>query len=75
MDPVGVVNDPWGASHSKAEYICLEKMLLKKKHASDFEKVWKEIDFKKFCRLLKYKEKAKKYKWQKKPKIYKINYF
>ena len=43
--PVGVINDQWQASHSKAEEICLEKMLLERKHISDFEQVFKELDF------------------------------
>ena len=38
-NPVGVINDQWEASHSKAEEIYLEKMLLERKHVSDFEQV------------------------------------
>ena len=44
-NPVGVINDQWQASHSKAEEIYLEKMLLERKHVFDFEQVLKEIDF------------------------------
>ena len=31
-DPVGVINDQWRAYHSKVKHICLEKMLLERKH-------------------------------------------
>ena len=40
-----VINNQLQASHSKAGYICLEKMLLEGKHVSDFKQVLKEIDF------------------------------
>ena len=40
-----VINNQLQASHSKAEYICLEKMLLERKHVSDFKQVLKEIDY------------------------------
>ena len=43
VDPVSVMNKPWQARHSKAKQICLEKMLLERKHASDFDQVLKEI--------------------------------
>ena len=47
-NPVGVINDQWQASHLKVEEIYLEKMLLKRKHVSDFEQVLKEIDFREY---------------------------
>ena len=44
-DPVGVINDPWQASHPKAEQICHKEMLVERKHVSDFELFLKKIDF------------------------------
>ena len=38
-DPVCVINDPWQASHPKAEQICHDEMLVERKHVSDFEQV------------------------------------
>ena len=43
-DLEGVIEVPWKAIHSKAEQIRHEKMLLERKHVSDFEQVLKEID-------------------------------
>jgi hypothetical protein len=42
---MGVINDPWQGSYSKAEQNCHEKMLLERKDVSDFEQVLKEIYF------------------------------
>ena len=36
-DPMGVINDPWQGSHSKAKQNCHEKMLLERNDVSDFE--------------------------------------
>ena len=47
LDPVGIINDPWQALHSKIEQIFLKKMLAKKKLESNFEHFLKEIDFSK----------------------------
>ena len=45
VDPVGVINEPWQAPHSKAKPIWVEKMLLEWKHVSYFDRFLKEIDF------------------------------
>ena len=45
LDPVGVINDPCQALHSKIKQIFLQKMLVERKHVSDFEQFLKEIDF------------------------------
>ena len=43
VDLLGVIGVPWKAIHSKATQIHHEKMLLERKHVSDFEQVLKEI--------------------------------
>ena len=58
-DLVGVIEVPWKAIHSKVKHICPEKMLLERKHVSDFEQVLKEIDFRILCRYMKLKVTAK----------------
>ena len=45
VNPVGVINDQRQASHSIAKETFLEKLLVERKHVSDFEQVLKEIDF------------------------------
>jgi len=47
-DLVGAIYVPWKAIHSKTEHICHKKMLLERKHVSDFEQILKEIDFRKY---------------------------
>ena len=44
-DLVGVIGVPWKAIHSKAEQIRHGKMLLERRHVSDFKQVLKEIAF------------------------------
>ena len=45
LDLVDVINDPWLALHSKHKQTFLQKMLVERKHVSDFENFLKEIDF------------------------------
>ena len=44
-NPVGVINDPLQAFHSKIEQSFVKKMFVERKHVSHFEKFLKEIDF------------------------------
>ena len=44
LDPVGVINEPQQTLHPKLKQIFLQKMLVERKHVSDFEQSLKEID-------------------------------
>ena len=50
-DLMGVIEVPWKAIHSKAKQNQHAKMLLERKHVSDFDQVLKEIYFNRIPKL------------------------
>ena len=45
LDLVDVIKDTWQALHSKLKQTFLQKLLVERKHVSDFGQFLKEIDF------------------------------